>query len=109
MATSDHHVDCSRAIWRKSTYSSANGECVEVAVVWRKSTRSSGTGECVEVATAWRKSTRSGANGSCVEIATTAATIAVRDSKNPDGPKLLVTRHGWATFLQGVKAGRFGQ
>ncbi|MFD5475882.1 DUF397 domain-containing protein [Streptomyces hawaiiensis] len=30
-------------------------------------------------------------------------TVPVRDSKNPDGPVLLVTRSAWAAFLSGVR------
>ncbi|MFD0854073.1 DUF397 domain-containing protein, partial [Actinomadura adrarensis] len=42
---------------------------------------------------AWRKSARSGENGgNCVELAGAASVVAVRDSKDPDGPVLLVTR-----------------
>ncbi|GAA2139226.1 DUF397 domain-containing protein [Actinomadura napierensis] len=45
---------------------------------------------------AWRKSTRSLNNGGeCVELADAAGAadaVAVRDSKDPDGPVLLVTR-----------------
>ncbi|HEY3734780.1 MAG TPA: DUF397 domain-containing protein [Streptosporangiaceae bacterium] len=70
MATNDQHVDCSRATWRKSTRSSGNGECVE--------------------------------------IATSAETVAIRDSKDPDGPKLTITRPAWAAFIHRVKDGRSG-
>jgi hypothetical protein len=38
----------------------------------------------------WRKSTYSGNEGSCVELAHTATSGAVRDSKNPDGGRLIV-------------------
>ncbi|MDL4775301.1 MULTISPECIES: DUF397 domain-containing protein [Thermomonosporaceae] len=41
----------------------------------------------------WRKASRSGENGgNCVELAGLSGVVAVRDSKDPDGPKLLVTR-----------------
>lgn len=37
----------------------------------------------------WRKSSRSGANGGeCIEVAGVPNSIAVRDSKNPNGPAL---------------------
>jgi hypothetical protein len=65
-----NQLDLSRAVWRKSTYSSANNECVEV-------TRNP-----------------SGA-------------VAVRDSKNPDGPKLLFTWTQWHAFTTHIKGGRF--
>lgn len=39
---------------------------------------------------AWRKSSYSGNEGACVELAHTATSGAVRDSKNPDGGRLVV-------------------
>ena len=51
----------------------------------------------------WRKSTRSSGNGQCVEVAHLDEVVAVRDSKNPDGPKLVFTRHEWASFIAGLK------
>ncbi|XVQ10517.1 DUF397 domain-containing protein [Spirillospora sp. CA-255316] len=40
----------------------------------------------------WRKSSYSASNGgNCVELAGDAGVVAVRDSKDPDGPVLLVT------------------
>ncbi|MGW5102134.1 DUF397 domain-containing protein [Streptomyces sp. NPDC004100] len=35
----------------------------------------------------------------CVEIAAGPATIQVRDSKNPEGPRLALTPDAWASFL----------
>ncbi|MDF5751839.1 DUF397 domain-containing protein [Spongiactinospora sp. TRM90649] len=53
----------------------------------------------------WRKARASGANGAhCVEVATNLPDIiAVRDSKNPNGPTLRFTRTEWATFLRTIK------
>ncbi|MEU8802374.1 DUF397 domain-containing protein [Spirillospora sp. NPDC048819] len=49
----------------------------------------------------WRKSTHSGPNGGeCVELAGVAGAVAVRDSKNPDGPVLLLTRTALRTAVQ---------
>jgi hypothetical protein len=57
---------------------------------------------------AWRKSPKSGGySDNCVEIAPIAGGVAVRDSKNPDGPALLYTRDEWAAFVGGVKDGEF--
>jgi hypothetical protein len=51
----------------------------------------------------WRKSIRSAANEACVEVAPLDRIIAVRDSKNPDGPKLRFSDHAWSAFLGAVK------
>jgi hypothetical protein len=57
----------------------------------------------------WRKSSYSGANGGgCVEIAQfPAAAVGVRDSKNPEGPSLLLTVDEWRAFVAGAKTGQF--
>ncbi|MFD3926324.1 DUF397 domain-containing protein [Streptomyces sp. NPDC058614] len=78
--------------WRKSSYSGdQGGQCVECAplgpLAWRKSTYSSDQG------------------GDCVEIASTpCATIAVRDSKVPDGPALTLAPAAFTAFVA-----QFGQ
>ncbi|QGV79529.1 DUF397 domain-containing protein [Streptomyces ficellus] len=49
----------------------------------------------------WFKSSYSGGNNgeSCVEVATTPATVHIRDSKCPDGPRLALTPTAWAGFV----------
>ena len=54
----------------------------------------------------WRKSTRSGTNGG-VEVALDTAEVAVRDSKDRNGPALVFTAHEWDAFLAGVRNGEF--
>ena len=62
-------ADVTRAMWRKSSYSSANG-------------------------------------GNCVEAALNLpSTVAVRDSKDPDGPKLMFSRVAWRAFTAAVRDG----
>jgi hypothetical protein len=71
-------MDISRVTWRKTSYSDGDdGGCVEVGV--------------------WRKASYSGANGGgCVEVAQLPpAVVAVRDSKDPDGPKLAFSPEDW--------------
>ncbi|GIF39036.1 DUF397 domain-containing protein [Actinoplanes xinjiangensis] len=56
----------------------------------------------------WRKSTRSGSSGNCVEVADNLpGIVAVRDSKDPNGPALTFTRSGWEAFIGRAKNGEF--
>ncbi|MFG1877854.1 DUF397 domain-containing protein [Sphaerisporangium sp. NPDC049003] len=76
-------MDLSKARWRKSSFSGNNG------------------GDCVEVADLSGRADEWGHEFGPVEL------IAVRDSKNPDGPKLFFVPDEWAAFLNGVKVGEF--
>ena len=76
-------MDISDVTWRKASYSGGNG------------------GNCVEVGV-WRKASYSGGNGGgCVEVTSMGITlVAVRDSKEPDGPKLTFTSPAWRSFIE---------
>jgi hypothetical protein len=56
----------------------------------------------------WRKSSYSGGSGGqCVEVAANLpGIVAVRDSKNPDGPALVVAPAAFAALLDGIRAGQ---
>lgn len=57
----------------------------------------------------WRKSSYSGGNnGNCVEV-NDARPGTVRDSKDPDGPRLCFAPQAWSAFVAGVKRGAFGE
>jgi hypothetical protein len=83
------HAGLSRAVWRKSGYSASNGcQYAEVAAVWRKSSYSASNG------------------GQCVEVAQNLpAIVAVRDSTNPDGARLMLPPAAWARFVDRIKRG----
>ena len=55
----------------------------------------------------WHKAQRSTYDGQCVEIASAAGNIAMRDSKDPDGPVLVYTPAEFSAFLDGARNGEF--
>jgi len=53
----------------------------------------------------WQKSSYSSQSGNCVEVARNLpGLVAVRDSKEPAGAKLVVAQQTWRVFLRGVRA-----
>jgi predicted secreted Zn-dependent protease len=56
----------------------------------------------------WHKSSYSSQDGNCVEVATNLpGIVAVRDSKAPAGPRLVLTTDEWQAFINGVHRGEF--
>ena len=52
----------------------------------------------------WHKSSYSGQNGNCVEVATNLpGLVAVRDSKSPDGAKLMLSSAAWRRFVGALR------
>ncbi|MFE7105322.1 DUF397 domain-containing protein [Streptomyces sp. NPDC057575] len=53
----------------------------------------------------WRKSSYIGnTGGDCVEVADgLPCAVPVRDSKNPDGPVLMVGADAWRSFVDGLR------
>jgi hypothetical protein len=80
----------------------SNGQCAEVAA-WRTSTASANNGACAEVA-AWRKSSHSADTGQCAEVGQGGTVVAVRDSRDPDGPWLAFSGDEWTVFLDRLRS-----
>ncbi|WP_017593024.1 DUF397 domain-containing protein [Nocardiopsis potens] len=107
------------AVFRKSSYSTDRGECVEIAVLpaspaWRTSSyTNANSNNCVEVAafpasSAFRKSTYSQAEGQdCVEVADAPRVSAMRDTKHRDLGALLFPSPEWRAFLDAAKRDAF--
>jgi hypothetical protein len=68
-------------IWRKSSYSTANGDCVEVG---------------------WRTSSYSANGGNCVEVAT-GASVLIRDTKDREGGTLTAPATTWRELLSRLR------
>ncbi|GAA2408440.1 DUF397 domain-containing protein [Actinomadura vinacea] len=60
--------------------------------------------ESTKFAPKWRKSSRSNSQaGECVEAAGLADTVAIRDSKDPNGPTLTLPSTTWRSLLSSIK------
>ncbi|MFG2191416.1 DUF397 domain-containing protein [Streptomyces sp. NPDC048639] len=55
----------------------------------------------------WRKSSYSEEVGDCVEIAALPRAVAIRDSKDPDGPALTFTPAAFTAFVGAAANDRF--
>jgi hypothetical protein len=55
----------------------------------------------------WRKASYSSNNGgNCVEVARNLPNVvAVRDSKDPNGPALILSADQWAGFISRIRSG----
>lgn len=68
---------------------------------WRKSTYSTPSGDCVEAGNGWRKSTRS-ISGERVEAGNGTWVVLVRDTTDRDGAVLSFPAGAWARFTAGI-------
>ncbi|WP_026414033.1 DUF397 domain-containing protein [Actinomadura oligospora] len=54
--------------------------------------------------TQWRKSSHSAhEGGDCIEVAATTDVVGVRDSKDADGPRLVLTTANWQALTRQIK------
>lgn len=72
--------------------------------IWRKSSYSFSNGNCVQVRSGWRKPSHSFANSNCVEATTPAGAVLVRDSKNPHSGYLEFAPDAWRDFVAVLKS-----
>jgi hypothetical protein len=52
----------------------------------------------------WKKSSYSGNSGNCVEVANLGSAVAVRDSKDPEGPVFVWSRDDWRQYIYDLRS-----
>jgi hypothetical protein len=57
-----------------------------------------------EAIAGWRVATYTGGQGNCVEVGRSSTVVAVRDTKDRDGPVLRFDPSVWRAFTQRLKA-----
>ncbi|MFJ6017298.1 DUF397 domain-containing protein [Streptomyces sp. NPDC092952] len=55
----------------------------------------------------WRKASASDGRDDCVELAEVGENVAMRNSRDPEGPALIFTRTELAAFVDGASKGEF--
>lgn len=63
------------------------------------------TAQDTELTRPWRTPSPSTGGQECVEVAQARAHCLVRDSKDPDGTRLAISRQAWTAFTHGIKHG----
>lgn len=61
----------------------------------------------IDAFTNWKKSSRSGGSNQCVECAVADGLLAVRDSKSPDGPRLIFPARAAVALIACAKQGDY--
>ena len=56
----------------------------------------------------WRRSSRSTATANCVEVAVAGPAVGIRDSKDPDGPVLVLPGAAWTHFVTAIRSDQLG-
>ncbi|MGW2568655.1 DUF397 domain-containing protein [Streptomyces sp. NPDC001537] len=89
------HEDVAR---RVADVAAGGGDAADAAT-WRD-----GAGAHAAMGATWYRSSYSGGGGDdCLEVTDAyVGVVPVRDSKNPDGPKLAFGTAAWAAFVEGV-------
>ena len=65
--------------------------------------------DALDLSTAiWRRSSRSTATSNCVEVAAAGPAVGVRDSKDPDGPVLVLPAAAWTHFVAAIRSDQLG-
>ncbi|MYQ73977.1 DUF397 domain-containing protein [Streptomyces sp. SID4934] len=57
--------------------------------------------------TCWVKATASDGRDECVELAQAGENVAMRNSRDPEGPALVFTKAEMVAFFDGVSKGEF--
>jgi hypothetical protein len=53
---------------------------------------------------AWRKSSYSGSQADCVEVGNATGLVKVRDTKDRQGPAVIMSAGAWRRFMTGIKS-----
>lgn len=62
--------------------------------------------EAAFAAAGWRKSSYSGGENACIEVAAVRGAVALRDSKDPEGPALVFPPSRWRALITAARDGK---
>jgi len=101
-------LDCVEfgSLSRNSSHTGQGGGlCVEFGETWLRSSHSANGTTCVELTEAWRAAHSRDEGATCVQVQPPVGLVAIRDSKDPDGGMLVVSRRAFRRLTRSLKAG----